>query len=188
MRSPPSAASSLSTGSTRNLNSRAARSALLGLTAMGTKEPDGTGSIAICLFVFLSVAGLGALSGYWLMQPRVITNPGLAAYKPPPATRLVPLPRKMDAPELAELPAAPADGAEAKPHSPQPIIGPSTISKTAVANPKPVARRSRPKSQHGDDAASAYAYSDHWGYNDRRSYADRSDRGWSSWRGGWNER
>jgi hypothetical protein len=41
---------------------------------------------------------------YWLMQPKVLENPGMAAYHPPPGTRLVPLPRKSDAPELANLP------------------------------------------------------------------------------------
>jgi cell wall-associated NlpC family hydrolase len=41
---------------------------------------------------------------YWLMQPKVLGNPGLAAYHPPPGTRLVPIPRKSDAPELASLP------------------------------------------------------------------------------------
>jgi hypothetical protein len=42
---------------------------------------------------------------YFLCQPTVSPNPGIAAYTPPPATRLVPLPRISDAPELAELPA-----------------------------------------------------------------------------------
>jgi hypothetical protein len=41
---------------------------------------------------------------YWLMQPSAAANPGMAAFRPPPGTRLEPLPRKMDAPELAELP------------------------------------------------------------------------------------
>jgi hypothetical protein len=42
---------------------------------------------------------------FFLCQPSVSPNPGIAAYTPPPATRLVPLPRVSDAPELAELPA-----------------------------------------------------------------------------------
>ena len=36
----------------------------------------------------------------WLFQPIVIENPGVAAYQPPPGTRLVPLPRKIDSAEL----------------------------------------------------------------------------------------
>lgn len=40
---------------------------------------------------------------YWLLQPATIVNAGPAAYVPPPLTRLEPLPRKMDAPELVDL-------------------------------------------------------------------------------------
>jgi hypothetical protein len=53
---------------------------------------------AACVFLLL----------YSLGQPKINPNPGLAAYTPPPGTRLIPLPRKSDAPELAELPPAPA--------------------------------------------------------------------------------
>ena len=48
-------------------------------------------ALASCIFVAL----------YWLLQPVKSANRGLAAYTPPPSTRLEPLPRKMDAPELA---------------------------------------------------------------------------------------
>src|SRR5262245_15081717 len=50
-------------------------------------------TIAAGIFLFL----------YWLLKPALVVNPGLKAYAPPPATRLVSAPRKMDAPELAEL-------------------------------------------------------------------------------------
>ena len=52
---------------------------------------------ASCIFLLL----------YYLSQPAINRNPGVAAYTPPPGTRLVPLPRKSDAPELAELPPDP---------------------------------------------------------------------------------
>src|SRR5215467_10705250 len=39
---------------------------------------------------------------YWQLQPATIANAGQSAYVPPPQTRLLPLPHKMDAPELAE--------------------------------------------------------------------------------------
>lgn len=41
---------------------------------------------------------------FWLMQPRMIPNPGMAAHFAPAATRLEPLPRKRDAPALVEVP------------------------------------------------------------------------------------
>ncbi len=40
---------------------------------------------------------------YWLFQPVTVVNAGVAAYVPPAKTRLVPGPRKMDAPELVGL-------------------------------------------------------------------------------------
>lgn len=40
---------------------------------------------------------------YWQLQPATIANAGQSAYVPPPQTRLIPLARKMDAPELAEI-------------------------------------------------------------------------------------
>jgi hypothetical protein len=40
---------------------------------------------------------------YWQLQPATIANAGQSAYVPPPQTRLIPLARKMDAPELAEV-------------------------------------------------------------------------------------
>ena len=51
-----------------------------------------------CLFLTLLI----------LAQPTVYPNPGLASSPPPPGTRLIPLPRQSDAPELAELPLEPA--------------------------------------------------------------------------------
>ena len=140
---------------------------------------DGTASIAVCLIVFVLLAGLGAFGGYRLMQPRVIPNLGLAAYQPPPATRLIPLPRKMDAPELADLPPTPV---AAQPERPPESVGKATVAES----PKPVARRPRPRPSY-EDPASAYAYSGRWG-GDRWSHGDRWGGGWSSSRGGWNAR
>ena len=41
---------------------------------------------------------------FYLSQPTIYPNPGLAAYSPPAGTRLVPPPRESDAPDLAEVP------------------------------------------------------------------------------------
>lgn len=48
---------------------------------------------------------------YWQLQPATIANAGQAAYVPPPQTRLIPLPRKMDAPALAEIEIQPVGSA-----------------------------------------------------------------------------
>lgn len=63
-------------------------------------------SLTVPLLGYLSaaagLAGVFFLGLYWLLQPSVIPNPGMAAHFAPPATRIEPRPRKMDAPELAE--------------------------------------------------------------------------------------
>ena len=141
--------------------------------------------MAVCLIAFALVAGLGCFVGYRLMQPRVIPNLGLAAYQPPPGTRLIPLPHKSDAPELADLPPTPVAVETAQPERP-----PESVEKATVAGtPKPVAKRRKPRPV--EDPWAAYAYGDRWGYGDRRGYGERSDRSWSyspSGRGGWNDR
>jgi hypothetical protein len=62
---------------------------------------------------------LGVFGCFWLLlfyfsQPTTYPNPGLAAFNPPAGTRLLPLPRKSDAPELADLPDEPPSAALAQ--------------------------------------------------------------------------
>ena len=57
---------------------------------------------------------------FWLMQPKVLENPGMAAYHPPPGTRLVPVPRTSDAPELASLPEGSGTSFAEAPVAPEP--------------------------------------------------------------------
>jgi hypothetical protein len=74
------------------------------LTRNSDAEPSLPLMIATTVVVGLVVSVFALL--YWVMQPRALENPGMAAYHPPAGTRLEPLPRKFDAPELAELPPA----------------------------------------------------------------------------------
>jgi hypothetical protein len=95
-------------------------------------------ALAIHLGIYCAVASMVALGVYELMQPTRIPNPGLAAFKPPPATVMTYVPGLVPNPEVttaaASLQVAPeTDGvadrapvAEAKP-------------------PKPEARAERPK-------------------------------------------
>lgn len=71
------------------------------------RPAKGDYDIALCwgLGAATAVAGCVGLLLLFLMQPDKYPNLGLAAYTPPPGTRLLPLPHKSDAPELAELPA-----------------------------------------------------------------------------------
>jgi hypothetical protein len=83
---------------------------------------------------FLAGAGGLFLLIYFLCQPTVSPNPGIAAYTAPPATRLVPLPRISDAPELAELLAEPPSALAA-------LAQARAADQPAKLPPRPVARR-----------------------------------------------
>jgi hypothetical protein len=63
---------------------------------------------ALPLFSIVGVIA-AIVACFWLLifdlsQPTVYPNPGVTGYAPPPGTRLLPLPRTSDAPELADLP------------------------------------------------------------------------------------
>jgi hypothetical protein len=59
--------------------------------------------VFLILNAILAVVGSLWLLLFYFSQPTIYPNPGLAAYVPPPGTRLLPLLRKSDAPELANL-------------------------------------------------------------------------------------
>jgi hypothetical protein len=71
---------------------------------MAKTNYDGSLSTLGVLSVMCAVTVAFFMTLNWLMQPKVLENPGMAAYHAPPGTRLVPLPRQSDAPELASLP------------------------------------------------------------------------------------
>jgi hypothetical protein len=48
------------------------------------------GDLALLLSLYLAVASGFAFGLYGLLQPTRFTNPGVAAYKPPPATSVIP--------------------------------------------------------------------------------------------------
>jgi hypothetical protein len=84
---------------------------LRGLKNRYRREADGVGvALAIHFSLYSFVSGLFALWLYSLMQPKLVPNPGLAAYKPPPGTVIsyeVParsLVQHGQPPTLAELP------------------------------------------------------------------------------------
>jgi hypothetical protein len=123
----------------------------------------------------MAVGGLFFSALYSFAQPTFYENPGLAAYKPPPATRLVPLPRISDAPELVQLPDLPAS--------------PLTALAQAQAPDKPASEKPA-KAVH--QAAHRHAPAVPRGYDQQRSgYAQQNYeyRDWNGNRagaGGWN--
>jgi hypothetical protein len=59
---------------------------------------------SVIYLVPLTVGAAPFLFLYWLYQPTVLTNPGLSAHKAPLATLLLPPPRRLEAPEFADMP------------------------------------------------------------------------------------
>jgi hypothetical protein len=119
---------------------------------------------------------------HWLMQPVVLFNPGLAAYRPPPATRIEPLVRKSDAPELTLVADASEIGADVK----EPAAAPGT----ELREPRKAARVTKSRKIERREARSnrraagiaggrdkpAYAYVHGW-----NSWARRPSGSWNSW-------
>lgn len=106
---------------------------------------------------------------YWQLQPATIANAGRSAYVPPPQTRLIPLARKMDAPELAEIPPLAS-----------PLEALAKIEDTATSSSKESGRRA--KKRHRTDTAyrearRRYAYEG----SAYRSYDRYWQRGYRSW-------
>ncbi len=119
---------------------------------------------AVPLFVVIGAIMVGAaclfLLLYELCQPAINPNPGVAAYRAPPATRLVPLARASDAPELVDLPPEP----------------PSALSALAQARPgdqatkreaRPPRKRARvdPRERDYDQRKFGYVQQPDFGYH-----------------------
>jgi hypothetical protein len=78
---------------------------LLGVTMMLISDGDDLNyPVMYCLVMLSLFVGTFFAFLIWLFQPIIIENPGVAAYHPPPGTRLVPLPRNIPAPQVAEIP------------------------------------------------------------------------------------
>ncbi len=46
-------------------------------------------ALAPALVIILGLVSLFAVGGYWLMKPTVLKNPGVAAYQPPAAAKML---------------------------------------------------------------------------------------------------
>jgi len=112
------------------------------------------------------VSAITAVVGcFWLLifdlsRPTVYANPGVPAYTPPPGTRLLPLPRTSDAPELADLPNEP----------PSPLTAMARAIDQKEAVPELPARK-RPSVAVDENEQRTSDYRQQWnsGYGDRNS-------------------
>ena len=101
---------------------------------------------------------------YWLMQPSVTANPGLAAYQPPPKTVV----RYADSPWV---PPAPSEAlpirAEAQPAAPE-IAKSSVAAEPKKATKKQEARTSPRRAHPVREQSNPF-----WGYASSRSFGSR---------------
>ena len=78
-----------------DIESDAARFAQAGVQHMTRYRIDGTSAaVGIPVAAYMIVLSLFALWFYSLLQPHYTPNPGLAAYKPPPATVIGEMPAR----------------------------------------------------------------------------------------------
>lgn len=114
----------------------------------------------------LAVISCFSLLLFYVSQPTTYPNPGLAAFIAPPGTRLLPLLRKSDAPELADLPDESL--------SPLAALAQAQTSQKEVTSKPPAHKRPLLATRENDQRTSDYG--PQWNY----SYG-----GWSSNRA-WN--
>jgi hypothetical protein len=106
----------------------------------GTSRNRGSGLVT-ALVIFLGLYAGVALCFYWLMQPSVAKNSGLAAYQPPPKTVVI----YADMPRLPPAPSEPlvalAGGEPAAEIAEKTVAAPKPESNKREARPAP--RRER---------------------------------------------
>ena len=128
-----------------------------------------SGESALPLFWIVTaisaVVGCFSLLLFYFSQPTIYPNPGLARYMPPPGTRLLPLPRKSDAPELADIPA--------EPPSPFSALAQAQVKKEETSE-LPARKRPRVTTRENDQWPSDYGQQWNSGHRDWSS-----NRAWS---------
>ena len=105
---------------------------------------------------------------YWLLQPVTITNAGQSAYIPPPQTRLVPVARKMDPPDVVQV-------ADVQP------LSPTLVALEAAKPPSNKESGRRAKKRDRTETATresrrTYAFDRNFAYRSYARYSPRSYR------------
>ena len=106
--------------------------------------------------VITAIVGCFWFMLFQLSQPAIYANPGAAAYTPPPGTRLIPLLRKSDAPEVAYFPDAPA--------SPLTAFAQAQTDQRGAMSEPPARKRTRATTPENDQRTSDYGQQWDYGY------------------------
>jgi hypothetical protein len=112
---------------------------------MAKSNHDSSLSVLGALSLMCCLTAALFLGLYWLMQPKSLENPGMASYRAPLGTRLEPLPRKSDAPELAVLPENPRSSFAEAILPPEPAKPPKPEARERTKKPAPARPRRNPE-------------------------------------------
>ena len=126
--------------------------------------------------LFSIIGAITAIVGcFWLLlfdlsRPTIYPNLGLAAYTPPPGTRLLPLPRKSGAQELADLPD--------EPPSPLTALAQAKANEKPVKVDSPTAARKHVRAAPREYDQRTLGYAQEWNYgqsdwNSNRAWSGR---------------
>jgi hypothetical protein len=138
------------------------------LIAKGSKSQSDERALPVFLIAgaILAVTACFSYLLIYLSQPAVYQNPGLAVYTPPPNIPPVPIPRKSDAPKLAD-----------RPDTPSPVTAlaqAQTDDKKLKGARAPVRNRPRVVPQENDRRTLDYARQWNYGHFDWNSSHARS--------------
>ena len=129
---------------------------------LSQRNLDGVaGALAFHLCLYCAVAGCFGLGLYYLMQPTRLVNPGLAAYKPPPRTVLVPAVPPLQVEPEAITPAAMAEPAPQTVGASAPRL--PEVEKAKVQMKAQSPRRARPVRGPQPENPTNYAYQPSFG-------------------------
>ena len=149
----------------------------MGMLRRHAPDPRDSSQSLLGYLLGIAVVFVGAATlAYSLMKPVVVPNPGLAAYKSPPATRLVPLPPTTDGSELALLDDSFAES-RAAPFEPPKMAAVAEPPKAPRANSarKPDRSAARPRASTRSQLAArrgqeqpAFAFAQDWNGRSRQ--------------------
>jgi hypothetical protein len=130
---------------------------------------ENSAGLGIPVAVYLTVLGLLALWFYSLFQPQYVHNPGLAAYKPPPATVIAEMPARLLAQHSQATPPAEIESPAEEP-TPTVVVESKPERTIDVAGPKR-AKAKRPRERYNPYRDYAAAYPWYGGYRRSSNYA-----------------
>jgi hypothetical protein len=119
--------------------------------------------LAAAVAIFLGAYAGFAFGLYWLMQPSVVTNSGLAGYRPPPKTVV----------HSADSPWVPPNPSEALPMRAVAEPAPEIAQKVVTEEPKKETKKQAARTTPRQTRPAREQPNPFWGYASSRSFGSR---------------